>query len=416
MHLDGGPEPRLAVTRAEGTGARNSSTASSTKVKTRVPFVSIAPGSAWRFATRPAKGARISVRASCCAAMALSALTCATRRLGHLQGDLRGQVVLAVMPPVFSRLSARSFSATRVGCGWPRPPRARPSPARCSGGSRSRRARPAARPPRRARLRRARRGPAARCTSATSSTCARGRSVPVSTSVSSRSRVSTAAVRTGTPRCTGAAEARGSPPQAERVSGERGEQEKASGRHDGPRRDSGQRQGRAGVERIAAESRSAARRARSRGRGGPRTRFHSAWVSAAWASSTSSVVAAPQLVVGVGHLRAPARLRDAQLRRAVARSSATRSRSTACFASRRIAFSSAARSCSTLARSARACATLPARAPAVEDGHLQRDPGDPALVVGLEEVPRLARRPAVGAVEVEAAAACRPCTMPIASS
>ena len=88
-HVDGGAQLQPCRSRRKAR-ARNSRNASSTKVKSGVPLASIAPGSASRFATRPAKGALISVRASCWAAMASLGLHLrGLLRLGHLERHLR---------------------------------------------------------------------------------------------------------------------------------------------------------------------------------------------------------------------------------------------------------------------------------------------------------------------------------------
>ena len=75
------------------------------------PFASMAPGSATRLATRPVKGALICVRASCWAAIAVSAFTWASEASATWRATWAVRWSLSVMPPVFSRLSARSLSA-----------------------------------------------------------------------------------------------------------------------------------------------------------------------------------------------------------------------------------------------------------------------------------------------------------------
>ena len=171
-----------------------------------------------RLATRPANGALISVRASCWFAIDVSARAWASAASATCWFTSAARRSLSVMPPVFRRLSARSFS-TRAWAWFAsataRDARDRSAFRRKSVGSRTARTSPwAARAPSSRRIWRRR-----AATSATTCTWARGLRVPVRTTSSWRSRCSTVTVRTGTPRgfASGAVRAVPSQPAAARA-------------------------------------------------------------------------------------------------------------------------------------------------------------------------------------------------------
>ena len=194
------------------------------------------------------------------------------RGIGHLHRDLRREVVLVGDAAGLQQAVGALLLGLRHGRGWPRRRRARPARGRARAGSPSSSSTASSSPfATRAPSSLQRRASSRAATSATTCTWARGRACPVSTTSSSRSRCLDGGGAHGDAARASVAAASGSPPSRRRArAAAAASSRKASCRHGVPRAVRGQRQACDWRRAGPGPSRSAARRARWRGRGAPR--------------------------------------------------------------------------------------------------------------------------------------------------